>query len=109
MEACRGIAAGSLLVLAFLCYFIPAIVASKRKHRQMEAIFLLNLLLGWTLVGWAGALVWACVAEPVVQPRFQTAEPAITPQRLRVPCPQCSEAILPTAKLCPFCKSVLEQ
>jgi hypothetical protein len=26
------------------------------------AIFVLNLLLGWTLLGWIGSLVWSCTA-----------------------------------------------
>lgn len=28
-------------------------------HRNASGIFLLNLFLGWTLVGWVIALVWA--------------------------------------------------
>ena len=40
-------------------YFIPAYVANKRDHRNATAIFALNLLLGWTFLGWAVALVWA--------------------------------------------------
>jgi Superinfection immunity protein len=40
-------------------YFLPTIIASRRKKRNTVAIFALNFLLGWTLVGWAVALVWA--------------------------------------------------
>ena len=40
-------------------YFLPAIVAAKRGHRQSTAILILNLFLGWTLIGWVAALVWA--------------------------------------------------
>jgi hypothetical protein len=47
------------LVLAAL-YFIPAFVAGCRGHRNTGAIVALNLLLGWTIIGWIGALVWAC-------------------------------------------------
>lgn len=43
------------LILVF--YFIPSYVARNRKNKQ--SIFLLNLLLGWTLLGWIGALIWA--------------------------------------------------
>jgi hypothetical protein len=49
-----------LLFLLLATYFIPAIVAGARKHHNAGAIFMLNLLLGWTLIGWVGALVWAC-------------------------------------------------
>jgi uncharacterized membrane protein YqaE (UPF0057 family) len=42
-------------------YFIPTLVAFERRHHHPGAIFVLNLLLGWTLVGWIGALIWACM------------------------------------------------
>ena len=50
------LAAGALL------YFIPSFVAHHRGHHQMMPIFLLNLFLGWSLLGWVAALVWATVA-----------------------------------------------
>jgi hypothetical protein len=57
-----------LIILALAFYFIPAIVAMMRSHRNTLAISLLNLFLGWTLVGWVAALVWAASAQaqPVV-------------------------------------------
>lgn len=53
---------GVLMPLAVLLgvYCIPMFVAMYRNHRQMLAIIVLNFLLGWTLLGWVGALVWAC-------------------------------------------------
>ena len=50
-----------LLTTGFI-YFLPAVVATAREHHQRPAIAVLNLLLGWTLIGWALALVWACTA-----------------------------------------------
>ena len=47
------------LAIGGLLYFIPAIVAESRKHRNKSAILILNLLLGWTFLGWVIALVWA--------------------------------------------------
>jgi hypothetical protein len=41
-------------------YFIPASVALAREHENALAITTLNLFLGWTLLGWVIALVWAC-------------------------------------------------
>ena len=49
-----------LVVLGFI-YFITAIVG--RKKRNFGAIFALNLLLGWTLLGWVLALVWALTVD----------------------------------------------
>jgi hypothetical protein len=44
-------------------YLLPWLVARHRKHRNTLAILLLNLFLGWTLVGWTIALVWAVYRE----------------------------------------------
>jgi len=48
-----------VLLVGLLFYFLPALVAAKRGHRNATSIFVLNLLLGWTLLGWVIALVWA--------------------------------------------------
>lgn len=45
-------------------YFLPAIVATFRNHHQANAIAILNLFLGWTLLGWVIALVWSATAIP---------------------------------------------
>ena len=42
-----------------MLYFLPAIVAGFRDHRNTGAVFVLNLFLGWTFIGWVIALVWA--------------------------------------------------
>lgn len=47
--------------IASAIYLIPTIVAAKRSHPQAWPIFLLNLLLGWTLVFWVLALVWSAM------------------------------------------------
>ena len=49
---------GSLII-----YFLPSIVAFFRKHVQAAPIFILNLFLGWTLIGWVGCLAWAVSAN----------------------------------------------
>jgi len=48
-----------LVVVGVLFYFLPTLVAWNRHKRNTVAIFLLNLFLGWTLVGWVVSLVWA--------------------------------------------------
>lgn len=47
-------------------YFVPGIVALARSHHNATAIVALNLLLGWTLIGWVVALVWSftAIAQP---------------------------------------------
>ena len=54
-----GVAVVVLVACAIAFYFLPTIIARRRRHRSPEAVFVLNLLLGWTLLGWVGALVWA--------------------------------------------------
>jgi len=43
----------------FLFYFLPSILAFARNKRDTGAILVLNILLGWTVIGWVIALVWA--------------------------------------------------
>jgi hypothetical protein len=45
-------------------YFFPTIVAGLRRHHNEGAIFATNLLLGWTMLGWAIALIWAVTNPP---------------------------------------------
>jgi len=47
-----------LMVLAAL-YFFPIILAFGRRHRSAPAIAAVNILLGWTLIGWLWALIWS--------------------------------------------------
>jgi hypothetical protein len=48
-----------LAVVALLIYFIPSMVARKRKHEDFGKILALNFFVGWTFIGWVIALVWA--------------------------------------------------
>jgi Superinfection immunity protein len=49
--------------MLLMAYFIPTIVAARRLHRNRLAILMLNIFLGWTLIGWVAALVWACTSD----------------------------------------------
>jgi len=50
-------------IMALLLYFLPALVASQRRHKNRAAIGIMNLFLGWTGLGWIGALIWAATAN----------------------------------------------
>jgi len=50
-----------LVVMMFVLYFLPAVIAFLRKHKNKLAIFLLNLLLGWTVLGWTASLIWSVI------------------------------------------------
>jgi hypothetical protein len=43
----------------FVMYFLPSIIALARSKRDIGGIVLLNFFLGWTMIGWIIALVWA--------------------------------------------------
>jgi len=48
----------TIFIVAMLAiYFAPTIVAWGKP--QAGSVFLLNLLLGWSLIGWVVALIWA--------------------------------------------------
>ena len=44
-------------------YFLPTIIARVKDHPNRRAIFWVNLLLGWSGVGWCVAVLWALVGE----------------------------------------------
>lgn len=50
-----------LVLVGSALYFLPTIIAAGRGMRNTVAIFVLNMLLGWTFVGWVVSLVWALI------------------------------------------------
>lgn len=47
----------TLAIVIMTLYFLPTIIGNRK--RNANAIFVLNLFLGWTFIGWVIALVWA--------------------------------------------------
>ena len=47
--------------LFLLLYFLPTICAFDKK--SCAGVFVINLFLGWTFVGWVIALAWAVSGE----------------------------------------------
>lgn len=54
-----AIFAGIFFINGAALYFYPAIIAARREHKNKTSIVLVNLFLGWTLLGWVVALAWA--------------------------------------------------
>jgi hypothetical protein len=75
-----------IVVLGGALYFLPTIVRELRGVKHHAGIFVLNLLLGWTLLGWVAALVWA----------FQAKTPS-----------QAWPSAAPVVPVCPRCKAPL--
>lgn len=51
-------------VVIFMIYIIPSFIANKRKHHNKIPIFLTNILLGFTIIGWIVALIWSFTNPP---------------------------------------------
>ena len=56
----------SLVVLVVLAglYFLPIVAACIRCALHLNGIIVVNLFLGWTLIGWVAALAWAVTSPP---------------------------------------------
>lgn len=56
-----GIAIVATIVIFFALwfYFLPSWIAELKKHSSAGAIFAVNFLFGWSVVGWVVALIWA--------------------------------------------------
>lgn len=54
-----------IFVLPFLAlHFLPTIIAAMRHAHNLGWIFVVNLLLSWTVVGWIVALIWSICDSP---------------------------------------------
>ena len=82
-----------LIAISILLYFIPAIVG--RKKTNSTAIFWLNFLLGWTVIGWVGSLVWALTKEASAQ--------VIQPTQSSILCATCGKYSTAGTKFCAQC------
>jgi hypothetical protein len=62
-----------LLLAAATClaYLTPMLLAVSRRHHNIRAIAGVNILFGWTLLGWAVALAMAASAVQLPQRRNQ--------------------------------------
>lgn len=56
------------ILIGVMIYFVPTFLASGKRNGG--AIFALNLFLGWTLIGWVGALIWALVEKKSEPDKF---------------------------------------
>lgn len=59
-------------IILFCLYFVPSIVAWTRGHNNRVAITALNVLLGWSVIGWIVAMVWSLMASQNSSQRVET-------------------------------------
>lgn len=97
------VAAFVFIASALALYAAPSLVAASRKHRNTTGIVVLNILGGWTVLGWIVALVWAYAAQ---SPETVTAL-APDPDDQMKACAFCAENIKAAAKVCRYCGSAV--
>lgn len=49
----------SYFIVSLLLYFLPTIVALLFGCDRTGSVFVMNLFLGWTFIGWVWAFIWA--------------------------------------------------
>ncbi|CAM3900514.1 superinfection immunity protein [Mycobacterium frederiksbergense] len=54
--AAAGFAVVVLVVLSFIVYWVPTVIAFIRAVPNKASVLVINLFLGWTLIGWVVAL-----------------------------------------------------
>ena len=81
----------ALLALIFLgaavaIYFLPFFVAMSNNKKNTAAILALNLLAGWTFIGWVVAFVWALIKEDCIQEMpIASRPPVYFPRQSQIP------------------------
>jgi hypothetical protein len=66
-----------LFALALISYLLPGIIASIRGSHHQTAICLINFFLGWTVLGWLAALIWAVVEKPMERKYIEADKPFV--------------------------------
>lgn len=88
------------LVSLFL-YFLPAFLA--RNKPDFTSILILNILAGWTFIGWIIALIWALTAKPQAPVPAQPAANPPQPASGRFFCTACGQPCPAGARFCTAC------
>lgn len=70
-----GAVVGWILVISLISYFLPTIVATVRPAKRRAVIFAINLVFGWTIIGWIATLIWAMTRSAQPQSRVGDSHP----------------------------------
>jgi hypothetical protein len=50
-------------LVSLALYFLPTIIVLARHKKNVLGPILVNVLLGWTVIGWIVALIWAVTID----------------------------------------------
>jgi len=48
-----------VMLIGVIIYSLPLLIAMEKRHPQLTALAIVNILLGWNVIGWVAALAWA--------------------------------------------------
>lgn len=65
-QSLYGLIIGAIIGVLIFGHFIPYYIASARNHPNKYPILAINFFLGWSIVGWVVALVWALTVNPII-------------------------------------------
>lgn len=92
----------SFFITAPLLYLLPSIEAARRSRPNLVSVVIVNVLLGWSLIGWVVAMVMALKEHGPVVAVIQETGMGDTKT-----CPHCAETVKAAAKVCKHCHGAL--
>ena len=89
MDSAYSLGAVAMFIVLAVIYFIPTFVV-KKSHPNQAGVILLNIFLGWTFLGWVGALIWAISGND-------------KPRNITYHCTHCQYETKIQTEFCPVC------
>jgi cytochrome c oxidase assembly factor CtaG len=57
-----------ILMVVLIIYMLPTLIAYSREHPWRHELAIINIFLGWTLIGWVVVFLWAALGAVEDQP-----------------------------------------
>lgn len=58
---------GVLIIIGIVVfYMLPTVIAHLRNHESCSSVAILNVMFGWTVLGWLAVLIYACAGSQKV-------------------------------------------
>ena len=109
-----------LILLLLLIYILPISLAYKNKIRNRHSLYVVNIFLGWTLIGWVVCLAWSVSSsredapsgssyrqslwqQPTQQTSMKEPTGKVYQDWEKIACAKCGQTFDPDMKSCPHC------